>query len=1788
MANLLSNTTIGGYQSIHTGNIGSYAITSLSGYATQSWVQSQAYITSSNNVYYVNPGAGNGVGFWGQVPTTYGITMAHTSAGYGSIYDNSEYYLYFSIGNGSGRGFMFRNDYGVLAQIATNGWLMTRGEIYPGYNNNGGAGQTSYYIYGNTNNSGLRTNGNWLVNGNLYIGARDVWFSDWFNQDLKTSASPSFNTVSVNTLNSNEVNARYFTQSTNGVPSNNLGSPTVTEMALFDEQFNNKTAFYNPASLTFWTSSDGTNFTEYTGFDTTTKKRFLGGDSDSGVVIPNQTNRFRIELENSAGYVFLNQLYIYWSSNSHITKVHIWVRRCDNNQWYQWTDSNTQVSSWPGHLYLPFNGIPFYPGALASNGHFNKIRIEFIPTWSTGDYSTYPINLMRMQIWGGYPAGKRNIYTTDENQNVLFPAEVGSTSFYATNFRASNAFYLNGTSYYLNSYNGGIYTNARFETANNLVVGGSSSFAGGSTWFGGYGPGSGPGLGLENLGSFARFAFWGLDFYDWNNGVQMTIDNNYVSATNSFRAPIFYDSQNTDYYLDPNASTSLKIAGGIETTRSSGTMFSHAAMADAFGWNGDYGTYIGSNVGGTSYLYANGTFYTGGSFRTLIHSGNIGSQSVSYASTAGSAGTLTANATVGTLNTGSGNSFVAQGYNNNGGFAMNNGSTYWGLMWNYAPNDWRLGYGSQISQQGWNLRWDASGNVWANASMRSPIFYDSDDTSYYIDPNSSSRVSRLWVDKLGGIGTYSWVNAAITTSSIEIVNQASENGSLPPTLAFHWYGDGGPQFRLASDTSNILYLESAAANSANTATNSTTYFNSLRLICQDATGLYVNGNGVWHRGDFSSTNVSNWNTAYSWGNHASAGYLTGAHNHDDRYYTETESDGRYLRFTGAELTEGNYFYFRSNRGAYLGGLDSPSFQVYATGGNAAFMSFHRAGNYAVNFGLDADNIMRIGGWSAAANRWVLDMNGNNTVAGSFRAPIFYDSADTNYYGDFASTSVMNAIRFGTSTNNGTLGGVGDWGMRLTTDVGWIQFGPANSSYAHIYTDRPTFYFNKDILVNGYSVITAANIGSQSVSYASTAGSAPNGSNTNQFYDVNAGVGNGLRFWNGSNSYKISMGVGSLYQYGPVSDYSIKMQMNDGDTGRGFVWGRESYAPIAALNSTSGDMEIAGYMKSYGYRGNGNVGGTGAASWHPDGIYVGSTQWLYGNMHKNGSSIYDVGELKMNGGPYLQTYNDRNLIVRGSSSSDVGIEGKNAAGSNVFQIYGNGSDYGFLNGTWAAWDIRKTKNGAMYMNNDNTYYLQTNSTSNFVALNIQGNAVIHAGNIGSQSVSYASSAGSVAWTNVSSRPTALSQFSNDLGNYGGWLTTSGKAADSELLDGVDSAYFVRGTGGSTFGKRTTALGGDSTQGLASGFYDGSGMSNMPTSDWYHLIVNAHQNSYTGNQYEFQLATAFWDKSNFYVRSISPGDVGPWRTLVHNGNIGSQSVSYANSAGSASTAGSATMASQLSKYGDIYGDNWNSYYVSGKFIASAVLGMTGPNKPPTSYDYGVALSYGETGGPLMQWYFPENSSNGTTIFKKGVYRTGWNGNWSSWKTLVEQEGDLCAIVGGAGTGLEVQANVGYNQNPLTYFLLRGQADTSWKSFKVRLTGDAGGQDIEFRRIAENGADERMFWVPRVANQVIFDYFFVQASDERKKDNITIISNPIEKVKQLRGAEFDWNSGVNEGTHDVGLIAQDVEAVLPEAVTTQEDGYKNLAYNKVIPLLVEAMKEQQTMIEALKAEIELLKNK
>jgi hypothetical protein len=100
---------------------------------------------------------------------------------------------------------------------------------------------------------------------------------------------------------------------------------------------------------------------------------------------------------------------------------------------------------------------------------------------------------------------------------------------------------------------------------------------------------------------------------------------------------------------------------------------------------------------------------------------------------------------------------------------------------------------------------------------------------------------------------------------------------------------------------------------------------------------------------------------------------------------------------------------------------------------------------------------------------------------------------------------------------------------------------------------------------------------------------------------------------------------------------------------------------------------------------------------------------------------------------------------------------------------------------------------------------------------------------------------------------------------------------------------------------------------------------------------------------------------------------------------------------------------------------------------------------------------------------------------------------------------------------------------------------------------------------------------------------ASDIRFKENITAIESPIEKIKMISGNTYDWKAE-NKDIHgfegnDVGVIAQEIEEVLPQLVVTRDNGYKAVKYDKLVALLIEGIKEQQKQIEDLSNKINKL---
>jgi hypothetical protein len=105
----------------------------------------------------------------------------------------------------------------------------------------------------------------------------------------------------------------------------------------------------------------------------------------------------------------------------------------------------------------------------------------------------------------------------------------------------------------------------------------------------------------------------------------------------------------------------------------------------------------------------------------------------------------------------------------------------------------------------------------------------------------------------------------------------------------------------------------------------------------------------------------------------------------------------------------------------------------------------------------------------------------------------------------------------------------------------------------------------------------------------------------------------------------------------------------------------------------------------------------------------------------------------------------------------------------------------------------------------------------------------------------------------------------------------------------------------------------------------------------------------------------------------------------------------------------------------------------------------------------------------------------------------------------------------------------------------------------------------------------------------------SDINLKENLVKISSPLDKISQINGYTFDWKEGTPPNgemlgiVHDAGLIAQEVETIIPDIVRENKwDGTKMLNYNGVTALLVEAIKELKAQNDALQARIETLEQK
>lgn len=296
---------------------------------------------------------------------------------------------------------------------------------------------------------------------------------------LVANATGVYSTGTVNAAVVSSTNAT-FTRVTDVVQAagdlrTNLGNPSVEEKALFHGQFNNKFRFISPTS-----QEESTDGVTWVASSRATSARLgdmmIGeGQGTSIGIIPSGTigtadyYRLTWDVVGTTGYVYLNHLYIYLSTQGN--QVTFTVEAYNNGTTVWDSIASGTSSAWPGHFSLKHSTIPY----SSNPAQYSKVRVVFSVASRT---NTNNIQLFGIEWFGGYPSGRRNAESYDRNKNVTFPANVAATGAFTiganviANTTGTYATHLGGTaaaSFVQNTDSRTLSGNLVFSGANTTV-----------------------------------------------------------------------------------------------------------------------------------------------------------------------------------------------------------------------------------------------------------------------------------------------------------------------------------------------------------------------------------------------------------------------------------------------------------------------------------------------------------------------------------------------------------------------------------------------------------------------------------------------------------------------------------------------------------------------------------------------------------------------------------------------------------------------------------------------------------------------------------------------------------------------------------------------------------------------------------------------------------------------------------------------------------------------------------------------------------------------------------------------------------------------------------------------------------------------------------------------------------------------------------------------------------------------------------------------------------------------
>jgi hypothetical protein len=318
---------------------------------------------------------------------------------------------------------------------------------------------------------------------------------------------------------------------------------------------------------------------------------------------------------------------------------------------------------------------------------------------------------------------------------------------------------------------------------------------------------------------------------------------------------------------------------------------------------------------------------------------------------------------------------------------------------------------------------------------------------------------------------------------------------------------------------------------------------------------------------------------------------------------------------------------------------------------------------------------------------------------------------------------------------------------------------------------------------------------------------------------------------------------------------------------------------------------------------------------------------------------------------------------------------------------------------------------------------------------------------------------------------------------------------------------------------------------------------------------------------QYASALSGTTNYLAKFTSTTAIGISKIFDNGSNLSINSASpiTTNLVGALTIVKTYNSDTPASTTAQSYHGNQSALYVFGRNSGISIIGGNGENNH---------IVFGNTSAPAFARIYTDNgttAAGGNMYFNVGTDTTRLTISTTGVATFSSTSTNYNTLTVTNGSG-KVNATIGGAGGSANFGVLGLLDNTSTE--RVQLTTDTTAWSFIVSGLSV-GTTVNSGYKLYVSGTIYATGNITANSDLTLKKNLAIIENPTDKLMQLNGYAYQWKS---DDSHQYGVIAQEVEKILPYAVSTGTDGIKGVSYNQIIPVLIEAVKEQKAKIENL----------